>query len=182
MLYGSYRSSVIFFRCALCLMSVAFFMQCAGSQSLVTKKIERVAVLPFTVRGAGISARVGHVAADQLTTYLFSEKQMAVVDRSQINACLNQAGINNLYFLGKNELLALADTLNADCIVMGIIDSERLLNKDLWEQRRGRTVITLRFLEGESGEVRNIVRESRKFEHSPTEKIERMLRDIVKQL
>lgn len=182
MLHRSYRVLTIFFRCCFCWMTAALFIQCAGNQTLAEKKIERVAVLPFTARGAGISARVGYVAADQLTTYLFSEKQMTVVDRSQINACLNQAGINNLYFLGRNDLLALADTLDADCIVMGIIDSERLLNENLWKQRRGRISITLRFLEGESGEVRKIVRESRKFEHSPTENIDQILREIVKQL
>lgn len=182
MLHRLYRIRIIIFRCFIWLIPGILLMHCTGNQSLATNKIERVAVLPFTARGAGISARTGHVAADQLTSFLFSEKNMAVVDRSQVNASLNQAGINNLYFLGKNALLALADSLNADCIVMGIIDSERLLNKDLSERHRGRLSITLRLLEGESGEIRNIVQESQNFEHSPAEKMNAILREIVGRL
>ncbi len=182
MSYCSYQILSRIFQCCICLIPGLLFMECAGNQSLTENRIEKVAVLPFTARGAGISARTGHVAADQLTSYLFREREMAVIDRSQVNASLHQAGINNLYFLGKNQLLALADSLDADCVIMGIIDSKSLLNSDLWAGRRGSLSITLRLLEGKSGEVRNIVQASRKFQQSPAEKIEIILQELIKRL
>lgn len=137
--------------CALGMMRCSFF---AAAPSPLPPGAHKMLVLPFTGRGPGLSVRSGHSAADQLTAYLFMRGHLPVVDRSQVNDMLQQQEQENVYFLSRASLCALADTLGASVVVLGLIENQPLAAG--WQPPRQRLSITLRFLDGRTGEVLHI--------------------------
>lgn len=139
--------------------------------------VSRIAVLPFTVRGAGISTKTGYIAADKLTTHLYLKRKLAVVDRSQVNDILRKVDVKNVYYLSKEQLNLLSDTLQAGTVVLGMIDSEAISDNVL--SPRQQISLTLRFLDGQTGEILKILHSSRKTRTVNLPLIDKMLQDAV---
>ncbi len=149
------------FRCY----SNTFFIE----KSLIYNKESRIAVLPFVVRGGGMSKDFGHILADELSHTLFLKKGVSVVDRSQVNKALVILKITNPYYLSRNELRMVSDTLKASTIVMGIVDNFNQQGTILSRDFRSVPIITLtiKYLDGKTGNLIGIQVESRKGELSP---------------
>jgi len=148
-----------------------------GSGSKLPKENLKIAVLPFTARGPAVSQRTGHIAADKLTTLLFMEKKMPVVDRSQVNYILHERQIENVYFLSGEDLAEIADTLKASVIVLGLIEN-RTKQKE-FETPENTLAITLRFLDGKTGEILEMANGTKKDKKPPEEMIETILSELI---
>jgi hypothetical protein len=156
---------------------------CSCSQNIhfqkkINKKKDSIAVLPFS--GTGISQNEKYLAADELTTFLFLDKKIPVIDRSQINSFIKTLQIENPYVVSKEQLIHLADTLNATVLVLGLIEKKSIQNE--LEDSITAISITLRFLDGQSGEVRGIIYEQEKSELPRFEIIRDMLRSMVNKI
>ena len=137
----------------------------------------KMAILPFTGRGAGISQRSGHIAADRLTTYLYLKKQISVVDRSQVSHVLHHLGIKNTYFLGKKELIEIADTLDASIVVLGLLENEA--KQAHWKTPVNTLTVTLRFLDGKTGEILHILHKRDQVKSEPDSFADTLLKTMV---
>lgn len=163
--------------CALSLLRCGFV---AGTTSKLPPGPHKLLVLPFTGRGPGLSLRSGHGAADQLTAYLFMQGNFPVVDRSQVNDMLQQVEKENVYFLSRASLCALADTLGASVVVLGLIE-----NQPAEAGRRHplhRLTVTLRFLDGRTGEILHIAQRRAESRAPPAQIIDDLLRALVDEL
>ncbi|MGH1364870.1 MAG: hypothetical protein ACRBF0_15020 [Calditrichia bacterium] len=137
-----------------CLLLCLFLTSCGAFKSspeVELQETDRLAVLPFVVRGDGLSAALGHIAADRLTAGLINSKHLPVVDRSFVNDAMKQQEISNSYFLSLEAATYLADTLQAKILVLGILDNSSSF-KDL-DKLQHRLRITVRFLEVASGKL-----------------------------
>ncbi|NIR65873.1 MAG: hypothetical protein GWO08_14850 [Gammaproteobacteria bacterium] len=161
---------------ALLLQNCALFR----SPPKLPEKNIKVVVLPFTTRGPNVSNRTGYIAADKLTSFLFVKKKMRVVDRSLVNHTLNRKSIDNVYFLSQQELVEIADTLNASVVVLGLLEN-RTLQQDMFASQNIITV-TLRFLAGDSGETLQIVYETQKTDLKPLLVLDEFLETMVDKL
>ncbi len=146
---------------------------------LLPRENLKVAVLPFTARGPALSGSVGHIAADELTTLLFTDKQIPIVDRSQVNYCLEMDGINNAYFLSRQQLAQIADSLTASVVVLGLIENRPRASE--LTHNRSVVAITLRFLNAENGEVLTIVHQE-KAGKVPQAMVQPLLTELVREL
>ena len=171
------RKTWVVVLCALSLMRCNFL---AGTPSTLPPGPHKLMVLPFTGRGPGLSLRNGHIAADRLTAYLYMHRHYPVVDRSQVNDLLQQAGKANVYFLSRASLCALADTLDASVVVLGLIENQPA--EVGGQHPLHRLVITLRFLDGRTGEILHIVQRRAESRAPLTQVIDDMLRALVDKL
>lgn len=140
----------------------------------------RIAVLPFTTQGPGLSEWAGHIAADRLTTYLYINKRIPVIDRSQVSYALNSMKLENLYYLSQADLQALAKKLNATVIVLGVLEN-RAQQRTLDDQKNKLT-ITLRFLDGKSGDISQILYQTKTDQNPPQQMIDEVLAALVGRL
>jgi|GEM_PF-6673660 len=131
-----------------------YLSSCGAFKS--TPKIEiqptdRLAVLPFVVRGDGLSEAMGHIAADRLTAGLLNQKRLPIVDRSFVNDALTRLNIGNSYFLSPENAMLLSDTLGAKLLALGVLDNRSNFQESgrLKHQLR----ITVRLLDPASGEL-----------------------------
>ncbi|RQW06670.1 MAG: hypothetical protein EH225_02905 [Calditrichaeota bacterium] len=138
----------------------------------------KLAVLHFG--GKGINRDLKYLAADYLTSRMYSVKKMPVVDRSQVNAAARLLEIVNPYFLSRRELCLLADSLQADLMVLGNVIYNPDRNQQ--EQTGGWMGITLRFLDGQSGEVRFIIYRNVHTKNSSYNQIIQLLDDMISAL
>ncbi|MAT40477.1 MAG: hypothetical protein CL946_12845 [Ectothiorhodospiraceae bacterium] len=114
----------------------------------------QVAVLPFTARGTGLSERHGYLAADRLTTLLFIQSGIAVVDRSLVNHELHEMKITTSYYIGATDIRNLGRALGANLLVLGFLD---IVPTDKAMSAGPILAVTLRFVECRSGRVVNII-------------------------
>lgn len=163
--------------CALCLMRCGFF---AGTSAKLPPGPHKMLVLPFTGRGPGLSLRSGHRAADQLTAYLFMHRQFPVVDRSLVNDMLQQVEKENVYFFSRASLCALADTLGASVVVLGLVENQPA--EAGWRHPRQRLTVTLRFLDGRTGEILHIAQRCAEGRAPPAQIMDDLLRALVDEL
>ena len=140
----------------------------------------KVAVLPLTARGPAISAGLGHVTADRLTTLLFRDRKIPVVDRSQVNDCLETADIDNVYFLSRDQLTQIADTLTASVVVLGLIENSP--PGPAVSQERATVGITLRFIDAKNGEVLTILHAEKEGKSAVQAIVRPLLAELVKGL
>jgi hypothetical protein len=153
---------------------ITLFISCtSGSQlkKLIREENSRVAVLPFS--GSGISREIKYLAADEWSARLFIGHHIPVVDRSQVNAAVRFADIENTYFLSHRELITVSDSLKANLVVLGSLtyfsspgDSRNYLS------------ITIRFLAVRSGKILHMVRKAKQVEDCSFETISNFLRDM----
>ncbi|RMD47928.1 MAG: hypothetical protein D6830_07915 [Ignavibacteria bacterium] len=150
------------------------------SYSITFHNPPKIAVLPFTARGAGMSQRIGHIAADKLTTLLFMHQQAQIVDRSIVNYELHRIGVENVYFLSREQLTSLADTLHASLIVLGLIENQS--KSQNIPGGKNVIAITLRFLNGKTGEVKYLVYQRMESNLSPLEILDLVLQKAMKKI
>ena len=151
-----------------------------GRTGQLPKEDLKIAVLPFTARGPGMSQRTGLIAADRITTYLFVKKRIQVADRSQVNFVLHDHGLENMYFLSRTQLSAVADTLNASVILLGMIENSTEQADLLMPENR--INVTLRFLDGKTGRILKIYYGTQKTRRSPELVLDEILQKAVEKL
>ena len=160
---------------------ILIFLNCATNHYF-SRKLKKsktvIAVLPFT--GKGMSKTLGYLAADELTTLIYIEKKIPVVDRSRVNFILKELEIENPYFLSRDNLTTIADSLGANVIILGMMNRENESPDP--EKSVNYLNITLRFLDAESGEVIGIIYEKDTTGEPPFKVIPVMLENIVRQL
>lgn len=161
---------------AVCLVAMLVFTGCHTAGRLSSgnlSKEHKYAVLPFTVRGSGAGVRVGYQAADRLSSLLFAKKRVAVIERSFINGALQELEIKDLYTLPQHQFLKIADTLNADVLILGLLDYRPL---SVYESgQKAQMQITLRLLDSKTGNVLQIF--DRKSESG--DKLEKQLEKLL---
>jgi hypothetical protein len=158
--------------------SIGLFISCySGNQlkKLIRQENSRVAVFPFS--GSGISREIRYLAADEWSACLFIGHRIPVVDRSQVNAAVRNAGIENTYFLSHRQLLAVSDSLNTNLAVLGSItyfsnpgDSRNYLS------------ISIRFLEVTTGNILRMIRKAGNVENCSFETVSNFLDDMSEDL
>ena len=115
-----------------------------------------------------------------MTTLIYVEKKIPVIDRSRVNFILKELEIENPYFLSRNDLTTIADSLGANVIILGMMNRETESPDP--EKSVNYLNITLRFLDAESGEVIGIIYEKDTTGEPPFKVIPVMLENIVRQL
>jgi hypothetical protein len=151
---------------------------CSGNSYLkipIKSKNAIIAVLPFS--GVGVSQNTKHLLADELTNFIFIDKKIPVVDRSQVNFLLNQTGIDNPYSISKQQIIQISDSLDATIIALGFISKKSILRE--LENSLNSITITVRFLDGKSATVMGIIHGSQKLEEVQFDIIRNMLREMI---
>ncbi len=138
----------------------------------------KIAVLHFA--GKGINRDMKYLAADYLSSQFYLHKKIPIVDRSQVNEIARVFNIENPYFLSKQQLCSLADTLDSDIMVLGNI----IFSPDQTEldKTSGWLGITLRFLDGTSGDVLFILYRNVYIPAPSYNQIRRILDEMVSRL
>ncbi len=162
--------------------AIILIMNCSPSRYLQgnlfkDKEKVTVAVLPFSGSGDHITERIKFLAADELTTFLYVKKEIPVIDRSRVNYVLAKMNIDNTYLLSGEELVQISDTLCASIIVLGSIVND---SRDVEiESEKKRIIITLRFLNGQTGEVIGMLYKRRTSKKDIAEVVRSVLKKIV---
>lgn len=173
------KKYVSIFVITLTLMTVS----CGSSGRLASKNLStehKYAVLPFTVRGSGTGARVGYQAADRLSTLLSIKKRLEIVDRSFVNGAIQELEIENLYVMPQHQFLEVADTLNADVLILGMFDYRPLSVYE--KKRKAQMLITLRLLESQTGKVLKVVYRKSESKDAVEKQMEKLLLAVVDQI
>jgi hypothetical protein len=154
---------------------------CSSNYYLKTRlnsKNTTIAVMPFS--GVGISQSTKFLLADELTNFIFIDKKISVIDRSQVNFLINQAGIENPYSISKNKIIQISDSLKANVIALGFISKKSVL-RDL-ENSLYSINITVRLLDGKSAAVIGIINNSQTVKQVQFDLFKNMLREIVEKI
>jgi len=154
---------------------------CSSNYYLKTRlnsKNTTIAVMPFS--GIGVSQSTKFLLADELTNYIFIDKKISVIDRSQVNFILHQAGIKNPYSISKNQIIQISDSLKANVIALGFISKKSVLRE--LENSLYSISITVRLLDGKSAAVIGIIHNSQIVEQVQFDSVKNMLREIVKKI
>lgn len=140
----------------------------------------KVVVFPFTTRGPGLSQRSEYIAADMLTVMLYTSKHIPVVDRSIVNDELSRRQVGNPYFLSRQTLKAVADTLQASVVVLGAVENNIIRQR--LNATRHTVTVTLRFLDGQTGDILYIDEYSESAGQPPETLLDQCLRVLVDRL
>jgi hypothetical protein len=158
--------------------SIALFISCySGNQlkRLMQQENSRVAVFPFS--GSGISREIRYLAADEWSACLFIGHHIPVVDRSQVNAAVRYAEIENTYFLSHRKLMEVSDSLNANLGVLGSITYFSSPGNS-----RNYLSISIRFLEIETGNILCMIRKAANVENCSFETVSDFIDDMSEDL
>lgn len=160
---------------------IFLFICCSSNihfQQKLKRKEAKMAVLHFG--GKGVSKTLRYLAADELTTLLYVGKKYSVVDRSLVNAVVQEFEIENPYFLSKEKLITVSDSLSANVIVLGLIENEK--DPGVLEKGENHFTITLRFLDGKSSDVMGMIYEKESSFEPPFKVVPGMLVRMVNKL
>jgi hypothetical protein len=157
---------------------IFLFISCSSNihfQQKLKHKEAKLAVLHFS--GKGVSRTLRYLAADELTTLLYVDKKYLVIDRSLVNAVVQEFEIENPYFLSKEKLITVSDSLSANVMVLGLIENEK--DAGFLEKGENHFTITLRFLDGKSSDVIGMIYEKESSFEPPFKVIPGMLIRMV---
>lgn len=160
---------------------IFLFISCSSNihfQQKLKRKEVKMVVLHFS--GKGVSRTLRYLAADELTTLLYVNKKYEVVDRSLVNAVAQEFEIENPYFLSKEKLITMSDSLSANVIVLGSIENEK--DPGVLEKGENHFKITLRFLDGKSSDVIGMIYEKESSFEPPFKVVPGMLVRMVNKL
>ena len=143
--------------------------------SKINSDKETIAVLPFSATGLPLTIK--QLTADELTHYLYITKQVAVIDRSQVNYILTEMGISNPYILSKNQIKEISDSLGASIVAMGFI-SQQVSQYNLEKPIKTMT-ITIRFIRAESGTIIGIIQDTQTVSSDSFQHIRKMIREMA---
>lgn len=160
---------------------ILHFISCSSNihfQQKLKRKETKMAVLHFS--GKGVSKTLRYLAADELTTLLYVDKKYSVVDRSLVNAVAHEFEIENPYFLSRETLITISDSLSANVIVLGLIENEK--DPGILEKGENHLKIILRFLDGNSSDVMGMIYEKESSIEPPFKVVPSMLVRMINKL
>ena len=117
-----------------------------------------IAVLNFEYSGPFISAKHSKLIADLITSELFIEKQINVIDRSLVKNVLTKYENSKSGRFSREDIQNIGNELKATYIALGNLNSLDLI-EDYYETGLRRINITIRVLASETGNVVGILRQ-----------------------
>lgn len=138
-------------------------------------------VLNLEYQGLNLSSKIADTAADRLSTQLYVNNKLAIVDRSMVKAALSKLNIKNSGKISREELTKLANLLNTDYVILGKLVSNSTI--DIYEgSPKGKISLSLRILDTESGQVQAMAYYSVSSKNSPSKAIEKLISGISSKL
>ncbi len=157
-------------------------MACAGPKATMSPILKqgtyRVAVLNFTSSGFLSSQKFGKFTADELANRMVLRKKAYVVDRSIVNAVVAQKGMRVGNYFTQNDMQNLAENLRAQIIILGEVRNIANIMA-LTSNRKAHLLITLRFLDPDSGAVLGIISHEKSGRDGEEKIIKEMIQEMV---
>jgi len=138
-----------------------------------------IAVLNFEYSGSFISSKHSKLVADLVTSELFIEKKINVIDRSLVKNDLKKYEKSKTGRFSRNEIRSIGTELKATHIALGNLNSIDSI-EDFYETGLRRINISMRVLESETGNVVGILRQQQQGKENIEELIKIAVREMLK--
>ncbi len=163
--------SVILILCYSCANQMYF-------HEFLDRKNDVIAVCPFT--GSNVSRTISNFAADELNRILFINKNLSVVDRSQVNYLIKSMVLENPYYLSRRDIRSFADSLQVNVIVLGNIEYHPLNRYEI--SGKYFISITLRFIDVNSFAVSGMIYDEIRISGNINEALSLLLEKMINKI
>jgi hypothetical protein len=143
------------------------------------KSARTVAVLDFEQEGFTHDGEIGTFAADELTSKLFIERKLKVVDRALIRAKMADLRFNP-QMSDVKEIQTLGMALNADCLILGKITQISNVELESEIEQKKTIQISFRLVSPISGDVIGMISKENSQKGETKKIVSRMIGKMVK--